>query len=199
MARAIHNGSAELKRRRVEEHDKKPNRCKYCDKPLSYEERHKKYCDTSCAASANNKRRKRVVVRECRECGKEFNLRIPSAPEIFCSISCSGSHRKRKVVERWLGTGILPMSASGQPAARSIKEYLIGEQKSCCAVCESPAEHNGKSLTLILDHIDGDSTNNERSNLRCVCPNCDSQLNTYKARNKGKGRRSRGFSANAGL
>ena len=38
------------------------------------------------------------------------------------------------------------------------------------------------------DHIDGDATNNRRENLRLVCPNCDSQLPTYKSRNRGKGR-----------
>ena len=42
------------------------------------------------------------------------------------------------------------------------------------------AEWNGKPLVFILDHI----SHNERSNLRCICPNCDSQLDTYKSKNK---------------
>ncbi|WIM86214.1 hypothetical protein PT015_14985 [Candidatus Mycobacterium wuenschmannii] len=29
---------------------------------------------------------------------------------------------------------------------------------------------------------------NRRENLRLICPNCDSQLPTYKARNRGSGR-----------
>lgn len=37
---------------------------------------------------------------------------------------------------------------------------------------------------MILDHIDGDASHNTRENLRCVCPNCDSQLDTYKSKNK---------------
>jgi hypothetical protein len=41
---------------------------------------------------------------------------------------------------------------------------------------------------LVLDHIDGNPTNNCRENLRLVCPNCDSQLATYKSRNRGNGR-----------
>ncbi|WP_422750041.1 HNH endonuclease [Mycobacterium sp. WMMD1722] len=41
-------------------------------------------------------------------------------------------------------------------------------------------------LAFVLDHIDGDPSNNRRENL--VCPNCDSQLATYKGRNRGQGR-----------
>lgn len=32
--------------------------------------------------------------------------------------------------------------------------------------------------------IDGNASNNRRDNLRCICPNCDSQLDTYKSKNK---------------
>lgn len=46
----------------------------------------------------------------------------------------------------------------------------------------------GLPLGFVLDHVDGDSGNNTRPNLRLVCPNCDSQLPTFKARNRGKGR-----------
>ena len=35
-----------------------------------------------------------------------------------------------------------------------------------------------------VDHIDGNASNNRRDNLRCICPNCDSQLDTYKSKNK---------------
>lgn len=42
-----------------------------------------------------------------------------------------------------------------------------------------------------MDHIDGDSGNSARENLRLICLNCDGLLPTFKNRNKGKGRHAR--------
>jgi hypothetical protein len=48
-------------------------------------------------------------------------------------------------------------------------------------------------LTLWTDHIDGNATNNHPSNFRLICPNCDSQSDTFGGKNYGKGRKSRGL------
>ena len=44
-------------------------------------------------------------------------------------------------------------------------------------------EWNGKPLVFDMDHIDGNSDNNLRENVRAVCPNCHSQTPTFKAKN----------------
>ena len=67
-------------------------------------------------------------------------------------------------------------------------DHLYEQQRACCAICGIEDEWNGVTLALIIDHINGDATNSRRENLRLICPNCDSQLPTYKARNRGSGR-----------
>lgn len=62
-----------------------------------------------------------------------------------------------------------------------IKKYnLIPYICDCCGQDEN---WFGKIMTLILDHKDGINNNNELSNLRFLCSNCDSTLDTYKSKN----------------
>jgi hypothetical protein len=55
-----------------------------------------------------------------------------------------------------------------------------------CVFYKKKLEWNGKPLTLTLDHRNGNPYENSPSNLRYLCPNCDSQLPTKGGRNKGR-------------
>ena len=105
--------------------------------------------------------------------------------KVFCSNRCQRAMERRRNVARWLETGI---AQPGSGAGHYIRLHLLEEQGSACALCGCPTSWQGGELRLILDHVDGDSANNRRENLRLVCPNCDSQLPTFKARNRGRGR-----------
>lgn len=48
-----------------------------------------------------------------------------------------------------------------------------------CAECSQGPEWNKKPLDIQIDHIDGDSLNNQRENLQFLCPNCHTQTPTY--------------------
>jgi len=63
---------------------------------------------------------------------------------------------------------------------RLLKEDLI---VNACAICDIRI-WNDKPLNLELDHIDGDRVNHSLSNLRLLCPNCHSQTDTYRSKNR---------------
>lgn len=51
-----------------------------------------------------------------------------------------------------------------------------------CAIC-GISEWLGNSLSLQLDHINGNNKDNRLENLRLLCPNCHSQTSTFSGRN----------------
>lgn len=55
-----------------------------------------------------------------------------------------------------------------------------------CVFYTSPLFWNGKKIKPILDHINGNNSDNYPNNLRLLCPNCDSQLETRGGANKGR-------------
>jgi len=63
-----------------------------------------------------------------------------------------------------------------------IKLLNNGVFNPICSSCNL-SEWLSKPISLELDHIDGDNTNNELSNLRLLCPNCHAFTPTYRGRN----------------
>jgi len=119
----------------------------------------------------------------CEGCGQELFRRHQQK---FCSNKCQRAAERVERTRRWLETGATPYV--GGARGHFVKRYLIEAQQHLCDICGSPDQWMGMQLMFVLDHIDGDSGNNARDNLRLVCPNCDSQLPTFKSRNRGKGR-----------
>jgi hypothetical protein len=52
-----------------------------------------------------------------------------------------------------------------------------------CAECEQVPFWNGKPLTMILDHINGKRNDHRQNNLRFLCPNCNTQTETFAGKN----------------
>lgn len=53
-----------------------------------------------------------------------------------------------------------------------------------CSICGCDGHWQNGIISLELDHIDGDNTNNEIKNLRYLCSNCHALTNTYRGKNK---------------
>ena len=63
---------------------------------------------------------------------------------------------------------------------RLLREGIIENKCEICGI----SDWNDKQLNCELDHKDGDRTNHKLENLRILCPNCHSQTDTYRSKNR---------------
>lgn len=112
----------------------------------------------------------------CINCSLEVTK--ANSKEKFCSIQCQQDFSLEKSV------------SEGTAKPKTLKRYLIKHYGNKCWVCKIE-DWNKKPIVMELEHIDGNSQNNNLENLALICPNCHSQTPTYKNRNKGNGRHSR--------
>jgi HNH endonuclease len=97
---------------------------------------------------------------------------------------------KRQPLNKVLDYGLTPVSQSTVRRAYTTWRNVQG----LTIRCDNPECHlhtvnliwNGRPIAMILDHVDGNRKNNLPSNLRLMCPNCDSQLATRGGGNKGR-------------
>ena len=119
----------------------------------------------------------------CGWCGQIINHHNAKK---FCSRKCYDAYHTQEHYQHYLQDNSI---AYGQQNMQRYKKYFLEEQNHECAICHIKDNWNNMKLTFILDHIDGNADNNSRDNLRLICPNCDSQLSTYKSKNKNSARR----------
>jgi len=113
----------------------------------------------------------------CINCGKLQENR-PNTAGKYCSQTCQHEFQYKTRIEKW---------KSGEIIGKGPLKRYLSEKKEGCWEC-GITEWNGKNIVLELEHIDGNSSNNLEENLSLLCPNCHSQTNTYKGKNKGSGR-----------
>lgn len=128
---------------------------------------------------------KRKEPLKCINCGNNIDIYAHK----YCSIKCQQELRSKLKYKDFLEDNNKYCRANYE--VKIFKHHFLKDQNNKCAVCELDNNWNNKPLVFVLDHIDGNAANNKRENLRLVCPNCDSQLDTYKSKNKNSARRER--------
>lgn len=156
-------------------------KCEFCGKEFQPKKSKQKFCSYKCYYSSSKKTYSIV----CQECGKIINSQSPIKNK-FCSLECFNKNKHKQEYQKIINGDESIMRANYSP--KNYKSDIIKEQDGKCAICGMEQKWNGKQLVFVLDHIDGRAANNKRDNLRCVCPNCDSQLDTYKSKNKNSDR-----------
>lgn len=146
------------------------------------------YCSRSCAVRSNNKlhpKRKPELPLEwtCNFCGVSKRATCKQTIRKFCSNKCQMDYQYSQSINDWLNCG-------KEVGIRVIKRYLQQTHGNKCSCC-SLDKWQGKDIGLEVDHVDGVSSNNNPTNLRLLCPNCHSQTDTFRGKNRGKGRNGR--------
>jgi hypothetical protein len=76
-----------------------------------------------------------------------------------------------------------PQYQSNKLRIRLFTEKIKQEECELCGI----TEWFGKKLSFELDHKDGDRYNHNLKNLQILCPNCHSQTDTFRGKNKSGG------------
>lgn len=95
-----------------------------------------------------------------------------------------GTNKNRPVVYKTddILKGKHPHYQTYKLGRRIIAEKILPYECNFCGL----SEWNGKEISLELDHIDGNSRNHLLANLRWLCPNCHSQTDTFRSKNRKK-------------
>jgi 5-methylcytosine-specific restriction endonuclease McrA len=88
----------------------------------------------------------------------------------------------QKILLQEILNGLHPHFQTFKLKNRLIKGGIIKHKCSICGI----DTWNTKKINLELDHIDGNRFNHILTNLRLLCPNCHSQTDTYRSKNRVK-------------
>ena len=183
-------------------------KCAECESDIPYDSKgefkRKKFCSRSCSATYTNKTHPKRIISE-----NKLKKKTLIAEKKQQRIDANRTPRPKPIVN-YVSKTLSPQQASDIIQRRTqayVTQFLEGKLKyrlririalialygyrcSCC----STSEWEGEPVPLHVDHKNGDASDNSPENLRLLCPNCHAQTPTHKAKNKGKGRGSRGLS-----
>jgi len=182
-----------------EKYELSPSKCLNCNNNLLYEQRKNKYCSTKCAAiHTQQDSGHRKWTTEEKQKQKELVLKNPYFNGIKNKEEAHGfkegydknrrpfnsSDRIKAVNSVKLKCKINREKLPFESFSKYVrKDILISERGHKCENCNN-SEWLNKKITLEVEHINGNNQDNNKTNLKLLCPNCHSLTPTWRRRKK---------------
>jgi len=176
----------------------RPWKINYCERCGSVfdarKDNRKRFCSSSCSKrrldtekrGGNWQHGRFAKNAPCLNCGEPRG----KYGKKYCSSGCGSKYRSKVRIRDYINGEITGHDSNGM-AASWLRQWLIEQANHTCEGCGVDEWHNkwyDGPVPLQVDHIDGDSTNTARENLRVLCPTCHVTTDTYGAKNAGNGR-----------
>jgi Zn finger protein HypA/HybF involved in hydrogenase expression len=123
----------------------------------------------------------------CQHCQNNFEYNPHQYRGKYCSNECRGKHKSLLHKQKWYDGHLKRIERT------TVRRYLAEDRGYKCEVCGLGEKWQGKPITLHVDHINGDPSDDSPSNMRLICPNCHSQTEFLRGANKGRGRAAQGL------
>lgn len=151
-----------------------------------------KFCSKSCSATMNNQGINRFKTSKytCSECKNEYYK-----SQKFCSIDCQKTSKRKFAVEAWLKGDFTLITIQGEKNKGILLKFFIdwfkeSKDYTCEGILSNGSKCNFREFHPVdnkpgiqIDHIDGDKKNQNKDNLRVLCPNCHWRTKTWGTRN----------------
>ena len=143
----------------------------------------RKFCSRSCANSRERPDSVKQKIRKGVKSHIKENGIIPTSQRLTPEEYDLYVEKQRRANEKRLLE-----TPFDEVSIYSLRKRIMLEQKGHCNKC-GLNEWQGEPIALELEHKDGDNQNNSRDNLECLCPNCHATTDTWRGRNKNRGRK----------
>jgi 5-methylcytosine-specific restriction endonuclease McrA len=152
-----------------------------------------RFCSKVCARSFSTSAKRKEINRkvQLKATGRPSPLRgTTQAPEHIAkrrtTITSTESRERAKLKTQKLREDRYQNTAFDDLHLKQKKRRILEEQNGACNRC-GVSTWMAQPLPMELEHKDGNSKNNLRSNLEVLCPNCHAQTPTWrKAKKPGK-------------
>jgi len=123
----------------------------------------------------------------CMNCYKTISIKSK-----YCSNKCQRDYEYHTFINKWKNGIVNGSKSNGDEISNFIRKYLFIKFNNSCSSCgfDKVNPFSNRSV-LEVEHINGNPNDNSENNLTLLCPNCHSLTSTFRALNKGNGRKHR--------